>query len=77
MMFLMKIITNMRMMVVVMRMTMVMIKITEYGASTTGFSIERTNGPISRKHQIQFAIATQFASMASLLFSPKNEIVKG
>ena len=68
MMFLMKIITNRRMMVVVMRMTMVMIKITEYGASTTGFSIERTNGPISRKHQIQFAIATQFASMASLLF---------
>ena len=68
MMFLMKIITNMRMMVVVMRMKMVMIKITEYGASTTGFSIERTNGPISRKHQIQFAIATQFASMASLLF---------
>ena len=68
MMFLMKIITNMKMMVVVMRMTMVMITITEYGASTTGFSIERTNGPISRKHQIQFAIATQFASMASLLF---------
>ena len=68
MMFLMRIITNRRMMVVVMRMTMVMITITEYGASTTGFSIERTNGPISRKRQIQFAIATQFASMASLLF---------
>ena len=60
--------TNIRWMVVVMRMTMVMITITEYGASITGFSIERTNGPISRKHQIQFAIATQFASMASLLF---------
>ena len=68
MMFLMRIITNTRWMVVVMRMTMVMITITEYGASIAGFSIERTNGPISRKHQIQFAIATQFASMASLLF---------
>ena len=68
MMFLIRIITNMRWMVVVMRMTMVMITTREYGASITGFSIERTNGPISRKHQIQFAIATQFASMASLLF---------